>query len=131
MSDYRSMYEGTYLGAWNLVNEKGEKVEPIVTISSVEAGTITGEGGKKSKKPLIHFEGKSLPMVIGKTVGKTIAGMYGTEVNSWVGKRIQLYATTTQFGGQDRDCIRVRPTPPTETRGKPQPGKPREPGEEG
>ena len=110
--DWRSMYEGKYLGAWNLVDADGNKRDCVVTIARVEASEIVGEGGKKNKKPLIYFQGKALPMVVGKTVGKVIAAMYGNETRSWEGKRITLYSTTTSVGGEEKDCIRVRPRIP-------------------
>lgn len=118
MADWRSMYEGKYLGAWNLVDPEGNKRDVVVTIEKVEAAEIVGEGGKKNKKPLIYFRGKSLPMVIGKTVGKTIAAMYGNETRHWEGKRITLYSTTTSVGGEEKDCIRCRPMIPAEPIGK-------------
>lgn len=114
MADWRSMYEGKYLGAWHLVDGQGNKVEAVVTIERVEASEIVGEGGKKNKKPLIWFRGKSLPMVVGKTVGKVIAAMYGNETRNWEGKRITLYSTVTSVGGEEKDCIRVRPVVPPE-----------------
>jgi hypothetical protein len=114
MADWRSMYEGKYLGAWNLVDAEGNKRDCVVMIEKVEASEIVGDGGKKNKKPLIYFRGKSLPMVVGKTVGKTIAAMYGNETRAWSGKRITLYSTTTSVGGEEKDCIRVRPLIPSE-----------------
>jgi len=112
--DYRAMFEGKYLGAWNLVDGEGTKRDCTVTISGVAAQQIVGEGGKTNKKPVVTFEGKDLPMVCGKTVAKTIAAMYGNDTKNWLGKRITLFATTTSVGGQEKDCIRVRPNIPTE-----------------
>jgi hypothetical protein len=112
MTDYRSMYDGKYLGSWNLVDADGNKRDCVVTISGVQAGEVVMEGGVKNKRPIISFEGKPLPMICNKTNGKAIAGMYGTDTKAWVGKRITLYSTTTQVGGQEKDCIRVRPTIP-------------------
>lgn len=112
--DYRAMFEGKYLGAWNLVDADGKKRDVTVTIASVEAQRIVGEGGKTNKKPVLKFVGKDLPMVVGKTVAKTIAAMYGNDTAAWIGKKITLYATTTEVGGETKDCIRVRPMVPHE-----------------
>jgi hypothetical protein len=116
------MFEGKYIGAWNLIDDQGNKRDLVLTIARVEAAEIVGEGGKTNKKPLVHFEPKSrawLPMVAGKTVAKTIAALYGNDTRQWVGKRICLYATTTSVGGQEKDCIRVRPqVPPEPSAGK-------------
>ena len=116
--DYRSMFEGKYIGAWNLVDSEGNKRDMVLTIAHVEAQQIIGEGGKTNKKPLITFEPKGdfvpLPMVAGKTVAKTIAAMYGNDTRAWVGRKITLFATTTSVGGQEKDCIRIRPSIPVE-----------------
>ena len=76
------------------------------------------EGGISNKKPILRFAGKKLPMVCAKTNAKTIAAMFGNDTKNWIGKRIQLYSTTTQVGGQEKDCIRVRPTIPEERKAK-------------
>lgn len=116
--DWRSMFEGKYLGAWNLIDADGNRRDVTVTIESVTAEMVVGEGGKKNKKPVLRFVGKDLPMVIGKTVGKTIAAMYGHDTKAWIGRRITLYPATTEVGGETKDCIRVRPGIPAEPRGK-------------
>lgn len=108
------MFEGKYLGSWNLIDDDGTRRELTVTIEKVEAQEIVGEGGKRNKKPVVHFVGKKLPMVIGKTVAKTIAGLYGNDTKNWIGKRITIYGTTTEVGGETKDCIRVKPTVPSE-----------------
>lgn len=116
--DYRSMFEGKYMGAWNLVDNEGKKRDLTLTIARVAAEQIVGEGGKQNKKPLISFEPRGefnpLPMVAGKTVAKTIAALYGNDTREWVGRKITLYATTTQVGGAEKDCIRVRQQIPPE-----------------
>jgi len=38
--------------------------------------------------------------------------LYGTDTEDWVGQRITIFATTTEFGGKTMDCIRVRPHRP-------------------
>lgn len=107
--DYRSMFDRDYIGAWDL----GGK-DVTVTISDVKAGELTGSGGKKAKKPVIYFEGKEKAMACNKTNGKVIAGMYGTDTRKWVGRKIVIYPTTTTFGSEQMECIRVRPQIPTE-----------------
>jgi hypothetical protein len=66
-----------------------------------------------SKKPVIVFAGKKKKFAVNKTNGKTIAGMYGTDVAAWKGKQVTLYPTTTRFGGETVECIRVRPAVPS------------------
>jgi hypothetical protein len=118
MSDYRAMFDAKYLAAFHLVDQAtGQKRDVTVTIAKVEAAKIVGEGGKQDRKPLVHFEGKDLPMIFNKTNGKVVAAMYGNDTRGWVAKRITLYSTTTSVGGKECDCIRVRPQiPPAASR---------------
>lgn len=109
MADYRTLFDKEHLGAWDL---QGRDV--TVTIEDVKGGVLIGEGGKKAKKPILKFVKKEKTMACNVTNARTIAGMYGNDVNGWKGKRITIYPTITQFGGKEMECIRVRPTVPTE-----------------
>jgi|SRR6185436_2027150 len=104
--DYRTMFDSEYLGAWDLPRDV------TVTIATVKAGQLVGEKGRTAKKPIITFVGKQKGFAANKTNCKTIAAMYGTNTKDWIGKKITLYATTTEFGGKQMDCIRVRPQVP-------------------
>lgn len=84
-----------------------------VTIEKCVAGELTGDKGRKSKKPMVSFVGTPKKLALNKTNGKAIAAMYGTAVEAWVGKQITLYPAVTDFGGETMPCIRVRPTIPT------------------
>jgi len=86
-----------------------------VTIDRVTAGELTGEKGRKSRKPILHLRGKKLPLALCKTNCKTIAAMYGNAVEGWIGKAVTLYATTTEFGGRTVECIRIRPAIPKQS----------------
>ena len=48
MPDVRKMYQKDYIYAYDL-----EGKDVTVTIERVTAGELTGEGGKKSKKPTV------------------------------------------------------------------------------
>jgi len=109
MADYRSMFDRDYVGAWDL----GGK-DHVVQIARVKAGELTAQGGRKSKKPIIWFEGREKGLVLNKTNAKAIAGLYGNDTEQWIGKRITIYPTTTHMGSEVVDCIRVRPTAPQE-----------------
>jgi len=108
-TDYRSLYDREFVGAWEL---QGKDV--IVTISKVVGGELTAVGGRKSKKPILSFEGKEKKMIVNKTNAKVIAALYGTIVEYWVGKRITLFVGMTRdpSTGGDIECLRVRPTAP-------------------
>jgi len=104
MPHWRSMMDSEWLRACDLAG-----ATPTVTIARVVGGTVVGEGGKKSKKPVLFFVGKDKPLAIGATIGKTIQGMYGPKTEDWIGKRVTLYTTTTHStGGEEVECIRIK-----------------------
>lgn len=106
MPHWKSMMERDYLFAFDLQGK-----DCTLTIERVTGGEIKGTGGKKSKKPLCYFkEGRDKrPLGLNSTNCKAIAAMYGNDTANWAGKRITIYPTTTNFGGETVDCIRVRP----------------------
>jgi len=108
-TDYRALYDREYVGAWEL---QGKDV--VVLISKVIGGELTAIGGRKSKKPVISFEGKEKKMICNKTNAKVIASLYGNHVEDWVGKCITLFVGMTRdpSTGGDIDCLRVRPSIP-------------------
>lgn len=122
---YKAMYDSPYLGAWDLPER-----DTILTIDRVEAEELTSARGT-NRKPVVYFRGTKKALVLNKTNGKAIAGMYGPRTSKWTGQRIAIYATTTTVGGEVTECIRVRPTVPKgkaqQTNEQPE----REPGEEG
>ena len=129
MPDVRTMYEKEFLYSFDLGGR-----DVTLTIERVTQGTLTGVGGKKNKKPVVYFkegkEKKGLGLCI--TNARTIAAMYGGfETEKWIGKKITLFPTTTEFGGRTVDCIRIRAMIPG-TRGAPiaPPPPDREPGDD-
>lgn len=115
MTHWKSMMDRDFIYAFDL----GGK-DVTVTIASVKAGQLTGQGGRKAKKPVIYFAGKEKGLAANATNCKVIAKMYGNDIEEWTGKRITLYATTTEMNGETVECIRVRPRIPSGTnKGKP------------
>ncbi len=109
MPHWKSLTERDYIFAFDL---QGKDV--VVTITKVIGGTLVGEGGRKTKKPVAYFEGKEKGLALNSTNCKLIAAMYGNDTDGWIGKKITLYPTTTSFGSQsDIECIRVRPKAPS------------------
>ncbi len=103
MPDYRLFFDANSMSAHHLQGKSH-----IVTISKWVKGTV-GHGNKVQRKPTIFFKERELPLVVNRTNGAIIAQLYGKDIDLWVGKRIELYATTTQFGAEVKDCIRIRP----------------------
>ena len=125
-TDYRSLYGKDYVGSWDIPDGK----DITVTIASVAGGELTGVGGRKSKKPLLTLKGTVKKLALNATNGKTIATMYGKDIEGWVGKRISLYKSTTRDpnGDGETECIRVRPRAPVA--GPSSPAQSQEPAEE-
>lgn len=108
MTHFNNFFEKDFIGSWSLPDGK----DVTVTISEVKGGTLTGVGGRKTKKPIVYMVGTKKGLAINATNAKTIAGMYGNHVEEWAGKRITLFKTTTQFGSETMDCLRIRPQIP-------------------
>lgn len=117
MPHWKSFMERDFIFAFDL---NGKDV--VVTIARVEAGSLTSAGGRKTKKPVVYFEGKEKGMALNATNAKTIAAMYGNYTEKWIGQSVTLYPTTTQMGGETVECIRIRPSVP----GKASRSKPRD-----
>lgn len=122
MAHYKTMFEATDM---LFAHDLGGR-EVTVEIAKVYAGELMGEKGRKTRKPFLVFAGKSgeKKLALNKTNGKTVAKLYGTDTDKWIGKRVTLYPTTTDFGGETVDCIRIKPTVPKSSAQKPVETKP-------
>jgi len=64
-----------------------------------------GAGGKEHPKPLL----------LNATNRETLTKLYGKSGKggaNWVGKLFAMYPTTTRFGAETVDCVRIRPVEP-------------------
>lgn len=104
-SKIKMMYPGEYLEAEDL---KGQTV--IVTIVDIQGKELEFEKGKK-RAFLLTFAGKKKALLLNKTNAWLIAEMFGENPNEWRGKRISIWPTTTRFGPDTVDCIRVYGSP--------------------
>ncbi len=113
MPDVRTMFDSDYLKAWHLGGQAR-----TLTITRVQAGAIENrKAKKKDKMPFVFFKNASgspvpRPLGLNRTNMKTIIGMYGAMTEDWIGKRVTLFPTTTSFGNDTVDCIRVKPLVP-------------------
>jgi hypothetical protein len=84
---------------------------PIVTIERVEHEPV---GRDREMKAVLYFEGKEKGVVLNKTNARKITELVGSpETDEWAGFKIRLFATTTEFGGETVECIRVKAAGPT------------------
>lgn len=61
-----------------------------VTIKSYDVETVTNEQGR-SQKGVLHFKENVKPLILNVTNGKTIAALYGRDIEGWIGQQITLY----------------------------------------
>lgn len=112
MAHWRQLFDGKYVGAWDLFDEQGNAKDVTVKIVKVEKQEVRGRQGT-ARKAVFYFEGKEKPWVSGVTSCQTIERLYGSDPTGWIGKWITLYptTTTTQTDGEV-PAIRVRPRVP-------------------
>lgn len=95
--DINSAFPSNFLKATDL---NGRRV--TVTISHVLPEKVGDD-----VKPCVYFQGAEKGLVLNKTNANEIAVMHGFETDHWVGKKIVVYPTTTDFQGRRVACIRV------------------------
>jgi len=103
---YSEMYPGRFLKADML---KGQKV--TVTITEIEGEDLIGENNKAKSEWIVRIKERPLQLVLNKTNAFCLYRMFGGDPHSWLGKRITIYPTTTKFGRNTVDAIRVWGSP--------------------
>ena len=103
---YSEMYPGRFLKADML---KGQKV--TVTIVKILGEDLVGENNKSKSEWVVKIKERPLELVLNKTNGFCLYRMFGSDPHSWIDKRITIYATTTKFGRETLDCIRIWGSP--------------------
>jgi hypothetical protein len=106
-------FPSEYLKAADLHDKRGNPVNVNVVIERIEMRDVGDD-----HKPVVYFQGKERGLVLNKTNANNIAVMHSEDMDDWIGKEIQIYATTTDFQGKTVPCIRVRPARPSD-RAKP------------
>jgi len=97
-------FPSKYLKASDL---EGEQTVEIEKISMEEVGPT------KDRKPVVYFKGISKGVVLNKTRSNGIVRAAGSEeTDDWIGSTVLLYPSTTQFQGEEVDCIGIRPPKP-------------------
>jgi hypothetical protein len=103
---YSELYPNRFLHADQL---KGRKV--TLTIKNVDVEELTGENNKKAAKVILSFAERPLELVTPKTNGECLRRMFGSKPHEWVGHKITLFPSTTSFGRETVDCIRIWGSP--------------------
>ena len=96
-----------YIGAYALDGK-----DLTVKIISVAQEQVTGPNGKQEMCMVAKLEGQK-SLILNRTNAKTITKLYNSPfVEDWSGKYITLYPTTTRFGGETVECLRIRTVVP-------------------
>lgn len=101
---WKQLVNPDYIGAYALPN--GDDL--TVTIKSVAREVVTMAGGKKEECTVVQLVNNK-PFIINATNSKSIHKLYGPYIEEWAGKQITLFASTTKFGGELVECLRIRP----------------------
>jgi hypothetical protein len=102
---WKNFIDKDYLGSHNL--EKGE--EMLLTIEKfVGEEEVKGTDGKATMKMVLYFKEDVPKMILNITNGNTIALLYGTHPEDWVGKKVQIFATPVKAFGKVQDALRIR-----------------------
>lgn len=103
---YEDLYPGRFLHAADL---KGKIV--TVEIAAVDREKLVGDKGEQIRG-ILSFVGKDKQLALNRTNGECIRGMFGTDVQRWVGKRISIFPAKFTGNLPDVDeCIRVHGSP--------------------
>lgn len=87
--------------------EVPEDGHAIYTIKCVEMRTL-GQGKDAQDKPVVFFEETAKALVLNKTNWGLIGRAIGSDdTDHWEGKKIALYSTDVQYGGDMVRGIRV------------------------
>lgn len=100
---------------------RGSRV--TVQIERVDSVELVGLGGRRSRKPRLHFAGAQRAFAISKTDARTLERLAGSgETDRWIGLKITLVPTTTRSSDGDVPCIRISPKLPAQSATEPTEG---------
>lgn len=108
---WKNYRDKDYLGSHNL--EPGEEMLLTITKFEGEEKVKTADGEKVAQ--VLYFKEDVPKMIMNNTNGTTIASLYGTHPDQWVGKQIQVYAANVSAFGKKQEALRVRDFIPQRT----------------
>lgn len=104
--NYKLMFKSQFL-----IAEELQGKEATITIERVEMKKLEQDDGRKKDKGIIYFRGSDRGWVLGRTNAMCLAAMFSEETDAWIGKRVTLFATEVQLGGERVLGIRVKGSP--------------------
>ena len=102
---FSDLYPNRFLHADQL---QGKKF--TLTVADIKIEELEGEKGVAAKV-VVYFKETQKHYVMPKTNGFCFKRMFGGDPNGWIGKRVTWFPTTTKFGRETVDCIRVWGSP--------------------
>lgn len=103
MTHWKKCMNKEFLGSWDLDGRKSV----VLTIRDVVAGEVKSERGT-DKRPIATFERTPKKMILNSTNCKAIEKMYGTDIEGWSGKRVEIFVASVSVGGDQVDALRIR-----------------------
>jgi hypothetical protein len=103
--DYDELYPNRFLKSGLF---KGK--DATLTITSVALEELKDKRGQKTKV-VVTFKETKKAMVLNKTNGECVKGMFGRKTDGWIGKRVTFYPANIQAFGKQDTGIRVRGSP--------------------
>lgn len=94
-------------GVWLKGDDLEEGERTVVTIKSAEEEQF--QDGKK--QPVLQFLELDQKLSLNKTRVKKCVELLGEDTEEWIGKKISLYPTPTQFNGKDFMSVAIAAPP--------------------
>ena len=95
MVDMSQAFEGEYLSAKDY--DEGDNL--VLTIRSVTQKEFEDrDTGEQVKKHVLHFNERNPGLVLNKSNGRTLIGLYGNDSDAWIGKAIGILVASSPVG---------------------------------
>jgi hypothetical protein len=88
----------------------------ILTIARIAKEKMQNQDGEEEVKPVIYFVESEKGMVLNKTNGNALTGMFGETVEEWTGQRVTLAAVDVDAFGKIQKALRFRAKAPKVSR---------------
>ena len=104
MAKRHEVFPSRYLQAADL---GGKPINVVIEKAPLER--LKNKNGGEELKTVLYFRGAKKTMPLNRTNWDSVADITGEDDSeNWPGHQIQLYPTTTPFGADVVECIRIR-----------------------
>lgn len=102
---WKKLTNSPYLGEWDLP----EGQDLLVTIKDIKIEKVKNQKGEEEELPILYFAEALKPMVLNTTNLRAISKATGSDyLDTWSGKKLQLYRELVFAFGEKRMAIRIR-----------------------